>query len=434
MTHATSGYVRLAEALADRHPQHAATVLDQSRAASGAEWLSAQPTERAVSVMAKLTSETAEQLLRRMAPGAAGPVLALLAPSRASALLARLPEEQREALLATLEPGSAKELRALMHYPPGSAGQLMDPRVVSFAPQDTVRDVLRKLRSLRHRRIQDVFVVDPEGTLVGSIPVQSVVLGERGQALSSLVSGIPILVQAMSSRESVLETLQEHRAASLPVVDFDGRLVGVLRQTELLTTTAESASAKLAKMVGASQDERALSSPWFAVRKRLPWLLVNLLTAFLAAAVVGLFEGTIARFTALAVLLPVVAGQSGNTGAQALAVTMRGLALREVRVRHWYRIAGKELVAGLLNGIGVALTTSIAVYFWSRSLGLALVIGVSMIISMTAAGGAGAVIPMILTAARQDPAQSSSIVLTTVTDVVGFLSFLGIATLLASML
>jgi magnesium transporter len=171
-----------------------------------------------------------------------------------------------------------------------------------------------------------------------------------------------------------------------------------------------------------------------AVKKRLPWLNINLLTAFLAAAVVGLFESTIAQFTALAVLLPVVAGQSGNTGAQALAVTMRGLALREVRVRHWLRVALKEAVAGALNGIAIALVTGLGVLVWSRSFGLTLVIFLAMILSMVIAGVAGAAIPMLLSALRQDPAQSGSIVLTTVTDVMGFFSFLGLATMMSGML
>jgi magnesium transporter len=208
----------------------------------------------------------------------------------------------------------------------------------------------------------------------------------------------------------------------------------VLRQTELLRALEQEATADLVTMVGVSKEERALSSPLFAVKKRLPWLQINLLTAFVAAAVVGIFEGTIARFTALAVLLPVVAGQSGNTGAQALAVTMRGLALREVRLRHWWQVSLKELTAGAVNGVLVALTTALGVWVWSRSFGLALVIGVSMVLSMTIAGLAGAVIPMALAAARQDPAQSSSVILTTVTDVAGFFSFLGIATLLARLL
>jgi magnesium transporter len=238
----------------------------------------------------------------------------------------------------------------------------------------------------------------------------------------------------MASREEVVDLLSVHRLSSLPVVDLDGRLVGVLRHDALVAATAEEVSADIQTMVGASKDERALSKVSFAVRKRLPWLEINLGTAFLAASVVGLFEETIARYTALAVLLPVVAGQSGNTGAQALAVVMRGLALREIRVRQWLRVATKEVSVGVLNGVAVALTTSLFVFLWSRSVGLALVIGSSMVVSMAIAGLAGAVIPILLTSLRQDPAQSSSIVLTTVTDVAGFFSFLGIATLLSSML
>jgi magnesium transporter len=218
------------------------------------------------------------------------------------------------------------------------------------------------------------------------------------------------------------------------VVDVDGRLVGVIRAATLLAVAQEEAGASLQTMVGASRDERALSPVSFAVKKRLPWLQVNLVTAFLAAAVVGLFEDTIARFTALAVLLPVVAGQSGNTGAQALAVTMRGLALREIRPRLWRRITFKEGGVAAVNGVAVALTTSAGVWVWSQSPGLALVIGVAMVISMVAAGLAGALIPIVLTVSGQDPAQASSIVLTTVTDVVGFLSFLGLASLFAAAL
>jgi magnesium transporter len=208
----------------------------------------------------------------------------------------------------------------------------------------------------------------------------------------------------------------------------------VIRQSALVSAVQEEASLDIQTMVGVSKDERALSSAGFAVVKRLPWLQINLLTAFLAASVVGLFEDTIARFTALAVLLPVVAGQSGNAGAQALAVTMRGLVLREISLRHWPRVVFKEISVGFINGLGIAATTAIGVYIWSRSVGLVLIISMAMVISMVAAGFAGALVPITLSRLGMDPAQSSSIVLTTVTDIVGFFSFLGIATLLSGML
>jgi magnesium transporter len=347
-------------------------------------------------------------------------------------MLARMDEAERERCLDPLDEALRAELRALMEYPPETAGSLMDPRVTSFRPDTTVAEVVDRLRRFRNRRIQDVFLVDADGRLVGAVPLQDVVLAQPGDRLEGLAADASVSVQAVSSRDEVIETFETHRVATLPVVDFDGRLLGVLRQRELIQAAQENAAADAVTMVGASAQERALSSPVFAMRKRLPWLQINLLTAFLAASVVGLFESTIARVTALAVLLPVVAGQSGNTGAQALAVTMRGLALREVRVRHWLQVSAKELLAGAGNGVAVALTTSLAVWAWSRSTGLAAVIGISMVISMTLAGLSGAAIPMILTALRQDPAQSSSIILTTVTDVVGFFSFLGIATVLAS--
>ncbi|HEX9579471.1 MAG TPA: magnesium transporter, partial [Gemmatimonadales bacterium] len=210
--------------------------------------------------------------------------------------------------------------------------------------------------------------------------------------------------------------------------------VGVIRNDVLVKATEQEATADIQAMTGASRDERALSPAPFAVRRRLPWLQINLATAFAASAVVGLFEDTIAKYTALAVLLPVVAGQSGNTGMQALAVTLRGLALREIRLRHWPRVAIKELAAGAMNGVAVALVTSLGVYVWSDSIGLATVIGVAMIGSMVIASIAGASVPMVLTSLGLDPAQASAVVLTTVTDCGGFFSFLGLATVMSALL
>ena len=184
-----------------------------------------------------------------------------------------------------------------------------------------------------------------------------------------------VSVGGMASIDEVVEQLTNYSLATLPVVDFEGRLLGVIRQDVLMKAARQEVAADIQAMVGASREERALSRVSFSGRARLPWLEINLLTAFLASAVVGLFESTIAAFTALAVLLPVVAGQSGNTGAQALAVTMRGLALREIRVSQWARVVRKETAVAFFNGWVVALTTALGVLVWSRSPGLALVIG-----------------------------------------------------------
>ena len=424
----------LARALLRSDPDEAARVVESSRDAETAALLEAEPSDVVSALLRRLTPDRGARVLAALAPETARTQMARLNPGRAAAMVARLDPEEQEALLGSLAPELADELRELAAFPAETAGALMDPRVTTFRPDATVREVLRRLRRFRSRRIQDLFLVDPEGRLSGAVSLQEAVLASPETSLGSLSPGLPPSVLSVAPREEIVEAFEEHGVASLPVTDVDGRLLGVLRQREIVTAAREQATASAVTMVGASEQERALSTPIFAMRKRLPWLQVNLLTAFLAASVVGLFEETIARVTALAVLLPVVAGQSGNTGAQALAVTMRGLALREVRVRHWLRVAGKELMAGFGNGVAVAAVTAGAVYLWSRSPGLAAVIGLSMVISMTLAGFSGAGIPMLLTALRQDPAQSSSIILTTVTDVVGFFSFLGIATLMAGML
>jgi len=199
----------------------------------------------------------------------------------------------------------------------------------------------------------------------------------------------------------------------------------------------------LQKITGAGADERALSPVSMVVKSRLPWLLVNLLTAFMAAAVVGLFEETIAQVAALAVLLPVVAGQGGNAGAQSLAVVIRGLALREIITGVRKQVILKELTAGMINGVGTAVVAALAVFAWqmflqhsgaTRAGALAGIIAVAMVINMAAAALAGAVIPLVLKIWGRDPAQSSSIFLTTVTDIVGFASFLGFAVMFLPML
>jgi magnesium transporter len=217
-------------------------------------------------------------------------------------------------------------------------------------------------------------------------------------------------------------------------VDLDGRILGILPFDTLVRAAQHAATDDLQQMVGAGKDERALSKPLFTIKSRLPWLLINLVTGFVAASVVGLFDATIAKFTALAVLMPVVAGQAGNTGAQALAVTSRGLALREIRIGHWFRVCRKEMLASFINGSTIAIVTALSTLLWSRNWGLAFVIGTSMVMSMMIAAVSGCSVPIVLTALKRDPATASSIILTTITDVSGFFSFLGLATLLSNLL
>jgi magnesium transporter len=321
-----------------------------------------------------------------------------------------------------------------MTYPVESVGSIMDPKFLVLQEELTVRDAMLHVRSRAQKDVHDVYVIDRNQKLAGKFSVRDLLLVDPEEKLQAvMIRDLPI-IHPLESREEIVELFKERHFFTIPVVDLDDRLLGVVRNEDIIKASQEDATADLLTMVGANKDERALSPVWFSVQKRLPWLQLNLLTAFLAAFVVGMFEGTIAKFTALAVLLPVVAGQSGNTGAQSLAVVIRGLALRDIRPSQWLRVSGKEVYVAFLNGLAVSATACLAVALWSRSLGLTVIIGLSMIISMVIAGLSGAIIPIALKAMKQDPAQSSSIVLTTITDVVGFFSFLGLATLLSSLL
>jgi magnesium transporter len=428
-----AGLQTLATTFLRQFPQDAARHLESAAIEDVARLIGSEPAVHAVPVIERMASNVAADVLNTLPIDAAVRLVAAMDPVRAVAIVSWFDAERRDAVLGALESGQAKELRAMAEYPPETAGRLMDPRVIAVRRDTTAGEALARLRTVRRRQVADVFVVVEDDRLIERVPVQDLAVAGADEPVQSLAAP-SLAIAATATATDVVEQMTDRRLTSLPVVDFDGRLLGVIRHDMLVRAAQQDVAADIQAMVGASREERALSRVSFAVRKRLPWLEINLATAFLAAAVVGLFEATIAQFTALAVLLPVVAGQSGNTGAQALAVTMRGLALREIRVGQWPQVTRKEASVALINGIAVAMTTSVGVLLWSGSLGLSLVIGTSMVLSMVAAGIAGVIVPTVLTASGQDPAQSSSIILTTVTDVVGFSSFLGIATLLSSML
>jgi len=416
------------------YPREAARRIEAMPAGEVSALLAAQPVHAVVPVWHSLATDVEQAVFTALPEGRAAELLAEMEPARAAALLNRLGEEERERYKQLLSTQVAAEIRALMQYRPDSAGQLMDPRVLAYRGELTAQEALARLRQTKRRGLRELYLVDDDGRLDGRVYIQDLALADPDATLAQIARKISDVVQDTAPREEVVEKLQQDAVTDLPVIDFDGRLVGAIRQAKLATAVQQETTLDIQTMVGASRDERALSRATFAVIKRLPWLQINLLTAFLAASVVGLFEGTIAKYTALAVLLPVVAGQSGNAGAQALAVTMRGLVLREISLRHWPKVVFKEVNVGLMNGFAVAATTALGVYVWSRSLGLVVVIAAAMVISMVAAGFAGALVPIMLQRFGQDPAQSSSIILTTVTDVVGFFSFLGIATLFSAML
>ena len=429
---------RAAEALTRRylidHPAEAALRLETIDPQDAADIVASVPVALMAPVWAALASGAALAIFEKLSADERKTLLEALARNDAVAIIGFMTAEERERQIAVLSDDVADDIRMMLSYPDDTAGRLMDTKFFSLHGSISVGQALDMLRRRRGGRISFIKLVDEGNRLSRLVDLRDLALAPEDATLEKISVPVPQVVLPTDPRDIVVEKFEATDVQELPVVDLDGRVVGIIRHAELIDALRDSVSVDMQTMVGASRDERALSSSWFAIRKRMPWLQINLLTAFLAASVVGLFEDTIAKFTALAILLPVVAGQSGNAGAQALAVTMRGLALREIRVRQWLAVTRKEINTGFWNGLAIAVTCSIGVYLWSGSFGLVIVLAASMVISMVMAGIAGALVPITLSRLGQDPAVASSIILTTVTDIAGFFSFLGIATLLSGML
>ncbi len=424
----------LHEAFFQKHHEEAARILENYPVPDILRVLQGTSPKIGANLLSSMTPPIAAETLALLPTDLLKQIIPHMSPSLAASLFQRLDEDLERAILFRVPDRYAQEIRSYMTYPPESVGSLMDPKFFVLQEENTIRDAMLQVRSRAHKDVHDVYVIDRQQKLVGKFSVRDLLLVDPDEKLQAvMIQDLPS-IHPLESREEIVELFGERHFFTIPVVDLDQRLLGVIRNEDIIKASQEDATADLQTMVGANKDERALSPVWFSVRKRLPWLQLNLVTAFLAAFVVGIFESTIAQFTALAILLPVVAGQSGNTGAQSLAVVIRGLALRDIRPAQWLRVSGKEVYVAFLNGLAVSATACLAVGLWSRSMGLTLVIGLSMIISMVIAGLSGAIIPIVLKAMRQDPAQSSSIVLTTLTDIVGFFSFLGLATVFSGVL
>jgi magnesium transporter len=417
------------------HPAAAANILEKMHIEKSSSIIVNYAPELIAPIFEKISPDIATMIANHLPEDYLARILEKLATYYALCILARLSSLKREIVLNLLPTKTKSFLEKSLAYPADSAGALMEPDFIALQSHVTVEQAIQHLQQIKQYKIRHViFIVDEDFHLKNKVDLQTLLLAPKDEKLSTLASPVSAYVSVTDEKNQVVTLLEKYRVTDLPVIDYEGRLLGVIPHDILVETSKEQATLDILTMVGASKDERALSTPWFAIKKRLPWLQINLITAFLAASVVGLFENTIATYTVLAILLPIVAGQSGNTGSQALAVTIRGLALREIHTEQWWRILFKEGRIGIFNGIAVALTTSLGVYIWSRSGGLSLIIGISMVLSMFIASIAGAAVPLILSACKQDPAQSSSVVLTTITDVSGFFSFLGIATLLSSLL
>lgn len=352
-----------------------------------------------------------------------------LSPEEGANVFLNLKKEQRADFLEVLDEAKKHEIQELLSYPEDSAGRIMTTDFIAFHQDIKVKDAIQKVCELANKGYTSsyVYVIDQEGKLIGIMNMRDMMLAKEADLLMSVMRKEVFKVNCFSDREKVANELSARHLFAVPVVDPQDRLLGIIHANRLIDDVQEEASEDLQKMFGASGDERVFSPIPFSIKTRLPWLYVNLVTAFLAAWVVSLFEDIIAKITVLAVYLPVVAGQGGNAGNQSLAVVMRGLVMREIPPNKARALVCKETAVGIVNGVAVGSVTALVTWLWQGNPSLGLVIGLAMIVNMAVAGFAGALIPITMKALRLDPAQCSSIILTTITDVMGFFAFLGFA-------
>jgi magnesium transporter len=378
----------------------------------------------------------AAQLVETQPADVAAAALMLARPAFAVEVLWRLPEAARLAVVAAAPIHGRLWLRQ-HDYPKGSVGRLMEVPRATFRPTDTVAHTISELRELvRHAFITYGFITEADGRLVGVITFRDLLFATPDQSLAEIMVPQPFSLRPDTPLVDAMREVVTRHFPVYPVTDADGTLVGMVRGQTLFQQQAFEISAQAGAMVGVEKEER-LATAWpRSLRMRHPWLQLNLLTAFVAAAVVGFFQDTIDRIVVLAVFLPVLAGQSGNTGCQALAVTLRGMTLGELKAGREKMLISKEAWLGLLNGALVGLVAGIGMFVYARMQGtdnaltLGLAVWAAMVMSCIISGVAGALIPLALKRLGADPATASSIFLTTATDVASMGFFLGLATLL----
>jgi magnesium transporter len=346
-------------------------------------------------------------------------------------ILEDLPEQEQAEILEQLPLPERGALEQLLHYPEDSAGRRMQSDFIAVPPAWTVGHAIDHMRETVElpERFFELYVMDEGRKFLGAVGLDRLLRTKRPVPIADLMDPDRRRVLATEDKEEVARLFERYNLVAAPVVDERERLVGVITHDDIIDVIEEEASEDIRALGGVTRDEELADSVWDTAKGRFNWLLINLATAFLASSVLGLFEGQLQQMVALAVLAPIVASQGGNATTQTMTVAVRALATRELTDANAWRVIVRELSVGALNGIAFAVITGLAAMAWFKIPGLAIVMGLAMICNLVAAALGGILIPLTLYRLRFDPAVASSPFVTTVTDVVGFFSFLAIATL-----
>ncbi len=421
---------RVVALIAELHVADIADLLEQidhedRRALIGLAWSDIDP-----EVLAELEEGVRDDVLRILEPAQVAEAARELETDDVVYIVEDLDEDQRREVLQALEPAEALAVAQSLTYPEYSAGRLMQRDLVKAPPYWTVGQMIDFMRAAKDlpEQFYDVIVIDPGMKPIGTIPLSKIMASRRPVTLGSLMEQDFRTIGVLDEQDDVAYAFNQYHLVSAPVVDQDGRLIGVITIDDAVEVMQEESAEDILRLGGVG-DEEISDNVWEICRRRIPWLAVNLLTAIAASLVIGLFDDEIAKLVALAVLMPIVASMGGNGGTQTLTVAVRALATRNLTRSNAIRVVGREAAVGLANGLAFAVIMGAVAWLWFGLPMLAAVIGVAMIINMLAAGLAGILIPMVLDRVGADPALASGTFVTTVTDIVGFFAFLGLATI-----
>lgn len=380
----------------------------------------------------EMDTELSRASLSTMSAPQVAQLISELESDDALLLIEPLDSQFQQEIIRKLSSKMRVALEEGLSFPEDSAGRLMNREVVAIPEFWTVGKTLDYLRAASETLPEsffDLFIIDPTYHVIGEIPLNMLVRAKRAEKVKSLIRDEPHPIPADMDQEEVAHMFRRENIVSAPVIDQNGRLIGVITIDDIVDVIDEEAQEDILMLAGVSNQGDLYQAVISTASTRFRWLFINMLTAFLASYVISFFDATIEQIVALAVLMPIVASMGGNAGTQALAVAVRAIATREVSGANTWRVIWKETLVGALNGVLFAAITGLIASLWFHDFALGLVIAMAMIINLFAAGLSGAGIPLLLDRLGSDPAISSSVLLTTVTDVVGFFAFLGLASI-----
>lgn len=423
---------RLADVLGNLRPGDISSImmeLNEKEQSSVFSILVQHDRRLAAETLKVLGVEPGLDLLNQISSEEISKVLQELETDSATVFVSALPEENAQEVLEQMDVEESAEVQHLLQYKEDTAGRIMTPSVFALFEDLSVSEAIHTIQTAKELEvIFYLYVVDERNHLVGVVSVRELLIAPPSTPLKKIMTTDVISVATETDQEEVAREVALYDLLAIPVVDQENKLVGVVTVDDVIDVIKEEASEDIFYLAGVEGHDHLHTPPMTSVRRRLPWLVVNLGTAMLAATVVAYYEPTIAQFSFLAVFLPVVAGMGGNSGTQTLTVIVRGLALGEISWESGKSILSKEIVVGLNNGIITGILAGLVAYLWKGSYVLGMVLGGAMIINVALAGVVATLVPLILRRMNVDPAIASGIFVTTFTDAVGFLSFLGLAT------